>query len=51
VNGYVRFLPLRVHVSSSPHLAIRIQDDLRIELAEGFNPQMLQQVIQILRAS
>lgn len=47
----VHFLPVRVHTPASLALTIRIQDDLRIEVPDGFNLQMLKQVIQILRVA
>jgi hypothetical protein len=47
----VRFLPVNVQEAISTHLMIHIQNDLRIEVVPGFNPQLLQQVIQVLRAT
>ena len=47
----VRFLTVKVQEQKASTLAILIQDDLRIEVAAGFNPHLLQQVIQVLRAS
>jgi len=47
----VRFLPVRVHEPTSNNLTIHIEDDLRIEIAQGFDPQLLRQVLQVLRAS
>jgi len=50
-TGVVRFLPVKVHQTTPPNLTILIQDDLRIEVPNGFNPHLLQQVIRVLRAS
>ena len=50
-TGPVRFLAVKVQEQKGSNLAILIQDDLRIEVAAGFNPHLLQQVIQVLRAS
>ena len=47
----VRFLPVSVHEPTYTNLRIHIQDDLRIEVAQGFDPQLLRQVLQVLRAS
>ena len=47
----VRFLPVKLQETIPTHLTIHLQDDLRIEVVSGFNPQLLQQVIQVLRAS
>ena len=47
----VRFLPLKVQAEKPANLTILIQDDLRIEVPSGFNPQLLQQVVQVLRTS
>ncbi len=47
----VRFLPVKVQEEKPANLMILIQDDLRIEVPAGFNPQLLRQVIQVLRAS
>jgi hypothetical protein len=47
----VRFLPVSVHEPPYTNLTIHIQDDLRIELAPGFDPQLLRQVLQVLRTS
>jgi hypothetical protein len=32
-------------------VTIHLQGDLRIEVVPGFNPQLLQQVIEVLRSS
>ncbi len=47
----VRFLPVKVQAEKPANLTILIQDDLRIEVPAGFNPQLLQQVIQVLRTA
>ncbi len=47
----VRSLPVKVQAETPSNLTILIHDNLRIEVPAGFNPQLLQQVIQILRAS
>jgi hypothetical protein len=47
----VRFLPVNVQEPISSNLMIHIQNDLRIEVVPGFNLQLLQQVLQVLRAS
>ena len=47
----VRFLTVKVQAEKPSNLTVLIQDDLRIEVPSGFNPQLLQQVIQVLRTS
>jgi len=47
----VRFLPVKVQETNPTPVTIHLQDDLRIEVASGFNPQLLQQVIEVLRSS
>ena len=47
----VRLLPVKVQVEKPTNLTILLQDDLRIEVPAGFNPHLLQQVIQVLRGS
>ena len=47
----VRFLPVKVHEAACSNLKIRIHDDLCVEVSAGFNPQLLQQVVRVLRAS
>jgi len=47
----VRFVPVRVQRESPTILTILLQEDLRIEVPGGFDPHVLQQVIQVLRAS
>jgi hypothetical protein len=44
----VRFVPVHVQRESP---TILLQEDLRIEVPAGFDPHVLQQVIQVLRAS
>ena len=46
----VRFVPVRVRESTPSNLTIRIQDDLRVEVAAGFDPHLLRRVIEVLRA-
>ncbi len=50
-NEAIRFLPVNVQRERLANLTIRIQEDLRIEVPAGFDPHVLQQVIQVLRAS
>ena len=47
----VRFLSVRVNDTVSSNLTVLVQNDLRIEVPGGFNPHLLQQIIQVLRAS
>ena len=47
----MQFLPVRIQAPGAPPLTIRIQDDLHIEVPEGFSPKLLQQVIQALRSA
>ena len=47
----VSFLPVIVRETDSSSLTIQIRDDLRIQVPPGFNPELLQQVVQVLRAS
>ena len=47
----VSFLPVKVRETLPSRLTILVQDDLRIEVPPGFNPNLLQQVIHVLRAS
>ena len=47
----VRFLAVKVQAEKPANLTILIQDDLRVEVPSGFNPQVLQQVIQVLRTA
>ena len=47
----VRFLPVKVQTEKNSSLTILVQDDLRIEVPTGFNPHLLQQVIQVLRTA
>ena len=47
----VSFLPVIVREAVPLSLTILIQDDLRIQVPPGFNPELLQQVVQVLQAS
>ena len=47
----VRFLSVRVNDAESSNLTVLIHNDLRVEVPSGFDPHLLQQVIQVLRAS
>jgi len=47
----VHFLPVKVTEPACTNLTLHFQDDLRIEVATGFNTQLLRQVIQVLRSS
>jgi hypothetical protein len=47
----VRFLSVRVNDTMSSNLTVLVQNDLRIEVPSGFNPHLLQQIIQVLRTS
>ena len=47
----VRFLPVNIKDPLASTLQIHLQDGLHIEVAPGFNPQLLKQVIQVLRSS
>jgi hypothetical protein len=47
----VHFLPVQIHKPAPSPLTIRLQDDLRIEIPEGFDATLLRQVIQILRSA
>lgn len=47
----VRFVAVRVRESTPSNLTIRIGDDLRIEVAAGFDPRLLEQVVEVLRTS
>jgi hypothetical protein len=50
-NERVRFVPVKVTEPTDSILTVRFQEDWRIEVPSGFNPQLLQQVIQVLRSS
>ena len=50
-NEAVRFVPVKLHEPTCANLTLCIDNDLRVEIGPGFNPQLLQQVIQVLRAS
>ena len=45
------FVPVRVRETPSSNLTILIQEDLRIDVASGFNPHLLRQIIEVLRTS
>ena len=47
----IHFLPVKVQEEKPSNLTVLVRDDLRIEVPAGFNPHVLQQVIQVLRAS
>ena len=47
----VRFVPVNVRREGPTNLTIRLQEDLRIEVSAGFDPHVLQQVVEVLRAS
>ena len=47
----ISFLPVRVSETVSSSLTILVRDDLRIQVPPGFNQDLLQQVIHVLRAS
>ena len=44
------FLPVKVTLAPASSLALVIDDDLRIEIPAGFDPVILQQVVQALQA-
>ena len=46
----VRFVPVKVHQERPTNVTILLEEDLRIEVPGGFDPHLLQQVIQVLRA-
>ena len=47
----VRCLSVRVNDAVSSNLTVLVQDELRIEVPSGFDPHLLQQVIQVLRGA
>ncbi len=47
----VSFLPVRVREPAPSKLTILVQDGLRIEVPARFDPHLLRQVIEVLRAS
>ena len=47
----VSFLPVKVRETVPSNLTVLIHDDLRIEVPPGFSPDLLQQIIHVLRAS
>jgi hypothetical protein len=44
----VTFLPVSLQSSKTPSLTIRLNEDVRIDVAPGFDPVTLRQVIQAL---
>jgi len=51
VSSAVSFLPVKVTPAPASSLALVIDDHLRIEIPAGFDPVILQQVVQALQAS
>ena len=51
VSSGVSFLPVNVTPAPASSLALVIDDHLRIEIPAGFDPVILQQVVQALQAS
>ncbi len=51
VPAPVSFLPVRVREPVPSKLSILVQDGLRIEVPSRFDPELLRQVIDVLRAS
>ena len=49
-SSAVSFLPVKVTLAPASSLALVIDDDLRIEIPAGFDPVILQQVVQALQA-
>ena len=47
----VALLPVRVKAAQPAMLSVVVQEDLRIEIPPGFDPQVLGQLVRILRAS
>ena len=50
-SSTVSFLPVKVTLAPASSLALVIDDHLRIEIPAGFDPVILQQVVQALQAS
>jgi len=50
-SSAVSFLPVKVRVAPASSLALVIDDHLRIEIPAGFDPVILQQVVQALQAA
>lgn len=51
VSSAVSFLPVNVTPAPASSLALVIDDHLRIEIPAGFDPVILQQVVQALQAA
>lgn len=47
----IAFLPVSVKKTDSSNLTVVVNNDLRIEIPVGFDPHVLRQLIQVLRAS
>lgn len=50
-SSAVRFLPVNVTPAPASNLALVIDEHLRIEIPAGFDPVILQQVVQALQAT
>ena len=50
-SSAVSLLPVKVRVAPASSLALVIDDRLRIEIPAGFDPVILQQVVQALQAA
>ena len=50
-SSAVSLLPVKVRVAPASSLALVIDDHLRIEIPAGFDPVILQQVVQALQAA
>ena len=50
-SSAVSFLPVNIAAASASNLALLINDHLRIEIPAGFDPVILQQVVQALQAA
>jgi len=50
-SSAVSFLPVKVTLAPASSLALVIDDHLRIEIPAGFDPVILQQVVQALQAA
>ena len=44
-------LPVRVKAAQPANLTVVLDDDLRIEIPAGFDPQALRQLVRVLRVS
>ena len=47
----IAFLPVSVKETSPSNLTVVVNNDLRIEIPAGFDPNALRQLIQVLRTS